>query len=423
MASLDHTQPQSMRSFWLIWSGQAFSLFGSSLVQFALIWYLTVESGASPAILAIASAVGILPTVLLGPFIGPLVDRWNRRRVMLVADSFTALVTLALIGLYAFGLIAFWHIYVAMFLRALGQTFHMPAFQASTSVMVPEEQLDRISGLNQMLQGLVGVLAPPLGAFLLSLLPVASILTIDVLTAALAVGPLLLVTIPQPQRSPDAEVRSSLDEMREGFRYIWDWRGLAIFIGVATLFNFFLVPVMSFLPILASAHFGGGALEFGWMQAAFGMGLIVGGLTLGIAGGVFKRRMLTIAIGAVFVCMMVFVLGFASADSLGVAIGALLGIGAGLSIINGTAFALLQSIIDHHMQGRVFAILFAGSSAMTPLGLLVAGPFADVFGVRAWIVLAGIGCALITATVWTSRSVWQLENRKAVLAAELAAES
>ncbi len=166
-------------AFFTIWGGQALSLLGSQLVQFALIWYLTVLTR-SATVLATAALVGILPNIFLGPFIGALVDRWNRRKVMLAADSLVALATMVLAVLFAFNLIEIWHIYLVLFLRALAGTFHNNAMSASTSLMVPVEILTRVQGLNQMLNGGLNIAAAPLGALLLELLPMQGILAIDV---------------------------------------------------------------------------------------------------------------------------------------------------------------------------------------------------------------------------------------------------
>ncbi|HAE58218.1 MAG TPA: MFS transporter, partial [Anaerolineae bacterium] len=126
--------------FFTIFGGQALSLFGSSLVQFALVWYLTQQTG-SATILATATLVAMLPQIILGPFVGALVDRWNRRLVMMVADGLIALATLVLAGLFWFDLVQVWHIYAILLVRSTGGAFHWPAMQASTSLMVPKEQL------------------------------------------------------------------------------------------------------------------------------------------------------------------------------------------------------------------------------------------------------------------------------------------
>ncbi|HMQ31603.1 MAG TPA: MFS transporter, partial [Chloroflexaceae bacterium] len=204
--------------FFTIWGAQALSMFGTSLVQFAVIWWLTQTTG-SATTLALASLAALLPNVLLGPLAGALVDRWNRRVVMIVADAVAAMGVLALAALFATGTIQIWHIYAATLLRATMQVFQFPAMQASTSLMVPQGQLTRVAGLNQMLQGLTMIAAPPLGALLLGFISVQGILLIDVATAALGIMPLLFFRIPQPAARPGPRA-SVLADMRAGLGYV-----------------------------------------------------------------------------------------------------------------------------------------------------------------------------------------------------------
>ena len=189
--------PRSMARFWVVFGGQAFSLFGSRLVQFTLVWWLTQESG-SASVLALASIMALLPQVLVGPFAGSLVDRWSRRVVLIVSDGMIALAIVFLALLYAWGVVEIWHVYVLMLFRSLLGAFQWPAFQASTSMMVPKEQLSRVAGFNQSLQGLVSILAPPLGALLFEVLPIQYILAIDVTTALFAISPFSSSRFPSP---------------------------------------------------------------------------------------------------------------------------------------------------------------------------------------------------------------------------------
>jgi len=166
----------SMRPFFVIWSGQAGSLLGSQLVQFALVWWLTQATG-SATILALASLAALLPQILIGPIAGALVDRWSRRTVMIAADAAIALATLALAVLFWLKLATLWHIYALLLIRSLGAAFHWPAMQASTTLLVPEQQLSRIAGLNQTLAGMAGIFIPPLGALAIEILPSVSPIT------------------------------------------------------------------------------------------------------------------------------------------------------------------------------------------------------------------------------------------------------
>jgi DHA3 family macrolide efflux protein-like MFS transporter len=199
----ERLRPRWQIPFFSIWTGQQFSLIGSSLAQFALVWWLTETTG-SATVLATGTLISLLPGVFLGPFVGALVDRWDRRRVMIVADGLIALVSAWLAYLFWTGAMRVEHVYVIMLARAIGGAFHWPAMQASTSLMVPDEHLSRVAGLNQTMQGAVSIVSPPLGALLLGILPLHFIMAIDVITAAFAIAPLFFVGIPQPPRRAGA---------------------------------------------------------------------------------------------------------------------------------------------------------------------------------------------------------------------------
>ncbi len=289
------TQPQAVASFFVIWTAQAVSLLGSQLVQFALVWWLIKMTG-SATVLALATLMAILPQVLLGPFAGALVDRWNRRLVMVVVDGLIALATLPLAMFYALHVVRIWHIYVVMLIRAAGGAFHWPAMQASTTLMMPQKHLSRVAGLNQTLWGVAGIVSAPLGALLLGLLPMHGVLAIDVGTAMLAIAPLFFISVPQPQRTSasGAEGRSAsvLTDLREGLSFVWGWPGLVMILAIATLPNLLVNPGFSLLPILVVKHFRGGPLQLAWLESAWGLGMVAAGLTPSVWGG-FKRRAVT----------------------------------------------------------------------------------------------------------------------------------
>ncbi len=277
--------------FFSIWVGQLFSLLGSSLVQFALVWYLTKTTG-SAAVLAGATIAAILPEIFLGPFVGALVDRWNRRLIMIVADGMIALCTAALVVLFYLNAVEIWQIYLLLFLRSLGGAFHWPAMQASTSLMVPEEHLARVAGINSAFRGIIAIIAPPLGALLMDLLPMYSVLAVDILTAFLAILPLLFISVPQPKgttTTPLTSPRQLWREVLEGVKFLRGWPGAMSLVFIATFINFLLAPSDTLMPLLVKNHFNGGAWELSFLASAMGVGFVVGGLALGIWGG-FKRR-------------------------------------------------------------------------------------------------------------------------------------
>jgi MFS transporter, DHA3 family, macrolide efflux protein len=382
--------------FFTIWTGQAFSLLGSQLVQFALIWYLTQLTG-SATVLATASLVGLLPQVLLGPLAGAMVDRWSRRLVMMLSDGTVALTTLVLAALFLSGRAEIWHIYLAMLLRAAAGSFHWPAMQASTSLMVPKENLSRVQGVNQILMGGMNIASAPLGALLLELLPMQSILAIDFGTALLAILPLTFIAVPQPQASPGGEVTgktSVWQDLKGGLSYVKGWPGLVMIMVMATVINLVLNPGMALLPLLVTDHFSGGALQLAWMQSAWGIGVLGGGLLLSVWGG-FRRRIVTSMLGLLIIGTGSLLVGILPAPAFWLAFGAMLLMGIGNPITNGPLMAVIQATVAPEMQGRVFTLLISVATGMTPLGLLVAGPLADTFGVQAWFVLGGIVTALM----------------------------
>jgi len=390
-------ETESMRGFLAIWTGQAVSVFGSELVQFAVIWHLTVQSR-SAIVLTLATLTQMLPRTVLGPFIGAWIDRWNRRYAMQIADALTASVTMALAILFYLGLAQIWHIYVLLFAAALGQTMHTCAFTASTTLMVRTDRLTRVGGLNQVLEGITRILAPPAGALLIELLPIQTILIIDVATALVAALPLFFVDVPQPAQGTTGAPASLWQDVKGSLDYVWAWRGLAIVTGISTTVNFLLVPAFSLLSLVVLERFGGGARQLGWMEGAFGIGILTGGALLGVGGGL-KRRIDTVIAGTGLLGLMMVLVGAAPANGILVAIGAMFLAGIGLSVGNGGGQALLQMLIAPDMQGRVFATLAALRTLMTPLGLAVAGPFADRFGAQSWMLGAGIGITIMVTTM------------------------
>lgn len=381
-----------MAPFFTIWVGQAFSIIGSSLVQFALVWWLTASTG-SATVLATASLAGMLPGILLGPFAGACVDRWNRRAVLILADSAIAAVSAGLALLAWRGQLAVWHVYIAMALRSIGGSFHWPAMQASTTLMVPKDQLTRVAGMNQTMHGVLNVASPPLGALLVTALPMHGIMAVDVATAALAVLPLFFIAIPQPARGVTAEgtttPKTLLADTRAGLSYVWRWPAVRCVIAMAMLINMLFNPVFALLPLLITHHMGGEAIHLGTVNSAFGLGVVGGGLLLSVWGG-FRKAVYTSMLGVIGMGLGVLIAGVSPDGALWAVTAAMLLAGAMNPLANGPLSALLQRTVEPAMQGRVFTVLSSGCSAIAPLGLLLAGPMTDAVGLRPWYVVAGI---------------------------------
>jgi len=402
-----------MKPFLIIWIGQAFSLLGSQLVQFALVWWLTRTTG-SATMLALATLAALLPQILIGPFAGALVDRWSRRRVMIVADIAIALATLGLAVLFWLNVAQVWNIYVLLLIRATGAAFHWPAMQASTPLMVPQKHLSRVAGLNQTLSGLAGILIPPLGALAIEVLPMQGVLAIDVVTALPAIVPLLFIAIPQPARTitPEAAGRkpSLWADMREGLRFMLSWKALMMLSVVGVMINMLGRAAASLAPILIMQHFKRGALQLGWWQSAAGAGMVIGGLILGIWGG-FRRRVVTQMLALILDGLVIIGIGLSPNEAFRLALVLIFFVGILEAIVMGVGGAMFQTIIPPEVQGRVFSLLMSVSQGLAPLGLLVAGPIADALGVSFWYVLTGIMIAVMGASGLLVPAIVHIEDR------------
>jgi MFS transporter, DHA3 family, macrolide efflux protein len=404
-------------AFFTIWGGQSLSILGSQLVQFALIWHLTVKTG-SATVLATASLVGMLPGVVLGPFIGTLVDRWNRRWIMLLADSIIALATIVLAVLFALDAVTIWHIYAVMFIRSLAGSFHGNAMSASTSLMVPVENLTRIQGINQMLNGGLNVVSAPLGALLLNVLSIQGILAIDIVTALLAILPLFFIQVPQPERiergkAGDKTHTTIWGDFKAGLRYMLGWPGLLVICLMTVGINFTIIPAFSLLPLMVKDFFGGDAVQLGWVEAAMGIGMIGGGGLLGVWGG-FKRKILTSMLGLMGMGAGTLVIALAPSSALFLVAGGALLVGLMSPITMGPFFAVIQSTVEPDMQARIFSLLSSIGGAMAPLGLMIAGPLADRVGIQAWFTLGGALCILMAVAGLFIPSVMNIEEKGSV---------
>jgi len=401
------------RSFIPLWVGQIISLLGSGLVQFALVWYITQQTG-SAAMLTTATLVAILPEVFLAPFAGALVDRMNRRLVMIVADGLTALTTLVLVFLFAFGHIQIWHIFVVLFLRSFGGIFQWPAMQASTALMVPEKHLSRFAGLNQAVRGGLNIIAPPLGALLMSLLPLYLVIAVDVVTAIIAILPLCFILIPQPIHEAPLEIvtpRSVLADVVEGFKYVRNWRGMLYLVLTAALLNFLFVPVGTLMPLVVTQYFHGDVWKLSLLESLLGIGIVLGGLTLGVWGG-FKNRMKTSLTGIIGIGLGVFIFGIAPANFFWIAAVGMMVMGFMNPIANGPLQAIMQSRVEPQFQGRVMGMTNSICTMMMPIALLLATPIAELVGLRVWYWAGGSLAMVIGVLMFFNSEIINLEKAR-----------
>ncbi|MCE7987980.1 MAG: MFS transporter [Caldilinea sp. CFX5] len=402
--------PSWQRRFFTFWTAQAVSMIGSNLAQFAITWWMTKSTG-SATVLATATLFAVLPGVILGPLAGVLVDRWNRRWIIIVADGVGAVGAALLMVLFWADAIQIWHVYLITAVRALAGTFHFAAEQSSLSLMVPQEQLARVAGLNQTIQGVNMVVAPPLGALLLELLGLPGMMALDVVTAVIAIALVFIITIPQPAATATSTQLSIVSDLRTGLRYIWHWPGLFLGLCLSSFLNFLLNPAFSLLPVLVTNHFNGNALQFATLNTTLGIGFIVGGVLLSVWGG-FKRRVYTAVTGIAGMSIGALLIAVAPTDGYWMAVAGMAVFGVLNPIANGPFMAIMQSVVAPEMQGRFFTVLNTMSQGMTPLGLLLAGPVADAFGVQIWFLIGAVGLLVIGGLFLWVPSLRNLEDHR-----------
>lgn len=400
------------KTFWIVWAGQAFSILGSSIVQFALVWYLTDKTG-SAWVLTLATLAALLPQGLIAPFIGPLIDRYDRKKIMIIADMGIACATLVLVIAGIFGEVPVAIIMFVIIARSVGSAFHAPALQASIPMFVPEEALAKASGYSQAIQSISLIAGPALGAVAISFMKVNEVALIDILGAIVACSMLLLVKIPNPKRDENEEKQHIFKEMKVGLDALCKSKGIMWVVILNTVLTFAYMPINAFFPLMSKTHFSGDAISASIVEIVFAVGMLVGGLILGIWGGT-KKKIHTLILGIFMLGISIFISGMLPSSGFVIfaIMSAVMGISA--SFANVIFNTILQTNIEKEKLGRVFSIIMGISVLAAPLGMLISGPVAEKFGITSWFIIAGIIIMVIGIACIAIKSVRTLEEKKLV---------
>ena len=375
------------RVFAIIWTGQFLSILTSSIVNFAIVLWLSLETG-SAEVLAFATMAALLPQSVLGLFTGIFIDRWKRKRVMIMADSFIAFCTLILAVLFYFDLAKISHIYVLLALRSVGSAFHMPAMQASVPLLAPKSELMRIAGINQVIQSVCNIAGPALAGLFITMMKMTNILLLDVAGAAFACLSLCFVFIPDPSHE---ERNSELHLWREAKEAIMEVRnqyGLSWLFLLSILATFVIMPVSVLFPLMTLNHFAGNAFQVSLVEVSWGGGALLAGALLGLKKYRWNEILLIngmyIALGLTFLFSgLLPVSGFIWFAVL-TALGGVCG-----SLYFATFTTVIQSRIDPGVMGRVFSFYMSFSMLPSMIGLLSTGFLADSIGLGNTFILSG----------------------------------
>jgi len=422
-----------MRAFGIIWIGQVISLLGTAMTNFGLTIWAYEKTGQATS-LAMIGFFFVTPMVVLSPIAGAIVDRSNRRLMMMLSDLAAGLTTIVVFALYATGHLQIWHLYITAAISGAFQTFQWPAFSAAITVMLPKEQYGRANGMLELADSASGIFAPLLAGVLLGIIGLAGIMIIDIVSFSFAIGALLFVFIPQPERTEAGrEGQGSIwKEAMYGFPYIFKRRSL---LGLQLVFmvgNLFAGLAFTLLAPMILARTSSNEMVLGSVQSAGAIGGVVGGVAMSAWGGT-KRKVHGVLGG--------WILGSLSGELL-------LGLGRDLPVwlvagflaaffvpfINASNQAIWQAKVAPDVQGRVFATRRLIAWLVSPLARLIAGPLADkVFepamqeggtlaGTFGWLVgtgngagmalilvFCGLAAALVAVTGYATRAVRDAE--------------
>jgi DHA3 family macrolide efflux protein-like MFS transporter len=370
-----------MTGFSIVWIGQIISVLASSMTHFGLtLWlYKQTESATAMGLMQVAF---ITPFLLLSPIAGVMVDRYNRKLMMMISDFTAVLSTIAILILYTTGSLEFWHLYIASIINGLGNTFQWPAYSAAISTMVPKEQYGRANGMMSLVEAGPGVLAPMIAGALLALTiqgpfdSFALIMLIDLITFFFAIGALLIVHVPQPEKTVEGQ-KGQGNIWREawyGFQYIFQRPSL---LGMQMVFffgNLFTGMGFTVFAPMILARTDQNSLIFGSVQTAGAVGGIVGGILMSAWGG-FKKRAHGVLIG--WIIFGIFFAAFGASSDLAMWITFIVLFELTGPLVNTSNQALWQSKVAPDVQGRVFSARRLIAWFTQPIAPIIAGTLAD----------------------------------------------
>ena len=382
--SIELNKPSSimynMKSYIFFWFGQLISLLGSNIVQFTIVWWITIETG-SEFMLGLSTFLGFGSQLLMMPLAGVFIDRWSRKKVIATVDFLQALLTFGLIYCFIIEIANIWYVLGVITLRGVFQAFHRPAIKAIIPLLVPQNKLSRINGLNYLFNGCILVSGPVIAALLLEIYTLNEILWIDVFTFIIAVIPTIIIAIPEVFRGKKTNQRSFRKDLSEGFIFIQNTKGLLALLAIFTAANFFLRPLYVLLPLFVSNVHQGGAGELALLFSLGQLGLVVSSLIMSIWKG-FKRNTSGVVLGIFIMYLGFAICVFAPIGEFLYLIIGMFVVGFGLPVANVASQTIWQKIVPPEKLGRVYSVRLAIAQGSGPIAILLSGIFGEIFSIH-----------------------------------------
>lgn len=391
------TEPTTDRPRWrrdtaLFLSGQMVSLFGSMLVQYAVMWYLTLTTK-DGTVLALSTVFGFLPQAIVSIFGGVWADRHNRKLLIIGADAAIAAATLALALLMFAGNRELWLIYAALAVRSVGAGIQTPAVGALLPQIVPTDRLLAINGLTQTIQAGMMLVGPPVAAVLYATLPLAAILSVDVVTAAIGIGLLALVPVSKVVRTEGAPTGYFTD-LAAGFRYVVSHPLIRWLLGLYAVVMVLAVAPSFLTPLMVARTFGEEVWKLTVLELSFSIGMMLAGATIGVWGKRFSRMTLIIGASIGFGALSI---AMGLSTNLWVFFGFMFLTGVAVPAFSTPSMTVLQETVEPDRQGRVFGFFGIVAATAMPIGMAVFGPLANVRSVEFVLIAAGLVTFVVAA--------------------------
>lgn len=371
---------------------QVVSIFGSSIVQYAIIWYITLETQ-SGVMMTIATVCAFLPQILISIFSGVWADKYNKKMIIAVSDTCIALSTLMVAICFLMGMNQIWLLFVALAIRSFGSGVQTPTVNSFIPELVDEDKLMRVNGINTTIQSITLIVSPAVSGALMPIMPIGSILFIDVVTALIGVGILMFVKMKKKESTGEEKEKVNyLENIKEGLVYIKNHTFIKRFLMYFAFISILIAPLSLLTPLMLTRNFGAEEWRLTVNEIIFFVGSIIGGGVISVWGG-FKNKIHTLAL-ACFLCGIFGVMiGLSSHFVMFIIAMGLVGLS--MPFFNTPAIVILQETVDNKMYGRVFAVVNMIGSGIMPLSMVVFGPLADVIKIEYILVATSILFALV----------------------------
>ncbi len=371
--------------------GQNISLFGSSLVQYAIAWHITMTT-LSGSMMSLSVICSFIPAFIISPFAGLWADRYNKKVLIILSDSMIAITTLILAIAYSKGYQHIFLLFIAQSIRSLGAGIQTPTVRSLIPSLVPPKYLLEVNGYSGSVQSVVNVASPVLSGALLAFSPLYYIFYIDVITAIIGIF-LLIIFVKVPYQKKDNEKKSSLiRDIKDGIAYIASHNYIKV-LFVSIGFYYILIAPIAFLSLLqVSRSFGNDVWRLGTLEVSFSIGMIFGGLSVALFGKKIKPpRLILFSMG--IVGFSTFLLAIIPNFYLYIAIIFITGIA--IPHIHTPITTILQKRVSLEFRGRVFSVENMISSSLMPLSMVLFGPLADIISIESILIVSAICMGLL----------------------------